>query len=71
MSVVVLLGAGLLLYAQGKAKPKGPKPELVILATTQSLGNLEPCHCVEGMLGGFPRRLLLACVSRAWPHSNR
>lgn len=45
-----------------KPKPKGPPP-LRIAATTQSLGNLEPCNCVEGMLGGYPRRL--AALKRA------
>lgn len=32
---------------------------LTVYATGQSLGSLEPCECVEGMAGGFPRRLSL------------
>lgn len=47
------------LLLQAEEKKKAPAPELVVLATTQSLGNLEPCNCVEDMLGGFPRRLAL------------
>jgi cytochrome c554/c'-like protein len=32
---------------------------LLVYATGQSLGSLEPCECVEGMAGGLPRRLAL------------
>jgi len=37
---------------------------LVVYATGQSLGSLEPCECVEGMAGGFPRRLALLARER-------
>lgn len=56
--------APLLLLATGRAEdPPRPAPPLVVLAAGESLGHLEPCHCVAGMHGGFPRRL--AAIERA------
>jgi len=38
--------------------PASPEGQALTLAATGiGLGNLEPCDCVEGMLGGFPRRI--------------
>jgi hypothetical protein len=58
--------AGVVLVALGVAITSALAPPsvaddrpatLTIVATTQSLGALEPCNCVEGMLGGYPRRI--------------
>lgn len=56
-----------LLLAPGEAQeppaaaPEPPPPpagpEVVVMAAGESLGHLEPCNCVAGMQGGFPRRL--------------
>ncbi|MCO5169255.1 MAG: cytochrome c family protein [Planctomycetes bacterium] len=57
--LVALVAAGAaLLSAAGRAdaEAEGARP-LVVAAAGESLGNLEPCHCVQGMLGGMPRRL--------------
>ncbi len=51
---------GALVVASSSARdgaPAGERRPLVVLAAGESLGNLEPCHCVQGMLGGFARRL--------------
>lgn len=53
--VLLLLGWGGLAYARRDPAPEAPS--LVLLATGESLGHLEPCECVSGMSGGFPRRL--------------
>lgn len=58
LGAVALLGTGGAGADEGAATPEGVPP-VAVAATTQSLGALEPCDCVEGMLGGFPRRLAL------------
>jgi hypothetical protein len=51
--------AALLALARGQdaARPAGPPRPLELLVAGEQLGNLEPCNCVVGMLGGLPRRL--------------
>jgi hypothetical protein len=58
LAVVGCAGGGALLASRADAgdEAEAPRP-LVLLAAGESLGNLEPCNCVQGMLGGFPRRL--------------
>lgn len=65
-ALVALTAASALLVAsradqgdaeQGGAGPAGPERPLVVAVAGESLGNLEPCHCVQGMLGGLARRL--------------
>ncbi len=69
-ALALLLGALATLVATarlGATPQEGPasrpaavvSASLVVYATGQSLGSLEPCECVEGMAGGFPRRLAL------------
>ena len=66
--VLAALGLSAPLGAQDPGRPASrpasrPAPltsaALTVYATGQSLGSLEPCECVEGMAGGFPRRLAL------------
>ncbi|MEZ6184643.1 MAG: multiheme c-type cytochrome [Planctomycetota bacterium] len=59
LPLVLALAAGL---AFARRDPEGPPPRLVLLAAGETLGHLEPCECVSGMSGGFPRRL--ATVAR-------
>ena len=65
LPILVLLAAGgaALLCAGGGRAEEPPPRGLVLLAAGESLGHLEPCHCVAGMQGGFPRRL--AAIERA------
>lgn len=65
----LFVGCLLLLSAPGLGPPPASAGEgspapvasatVEVYATGQSLGSLEPCECVEGMAGGFPRRLSL------------
>ena len=55
LPLCALLGWGGLAYARRDPAPE--PPSLVLLAAGETLGHLEPCECVSGMSGGFPRRL--------------
>lgn len=68
LGLVASLGATARLGASPQERPasrpvSSPTPvasgSLLVYATGQSLGSLEPCECVEGMAGGLPRRLAL------------
>lgn len=68
LALVVVALAGVAATARlGAAPQEAPASQpapvasgaLLLYATGQSLGSLEPCECVEGMAGGFPRRLAL------------
>lgn len=55
--LLALATAGAALAA-GRAGADGEAARpLVVAAAGEVLGNLEPCNCVQGMLGGMPRRL--------------
>lgn len=56
LSIVLLVSLAL---AQGHAEDPAPQAPrgLALLAAGEGVGHLEPCDCVEGMLGGLPRRL--------------
>lgn len=59
--LLLALAAGLLLAKEGADSQDAA---LWIYATGQSRGALDPCECVEGMAGGFPRRLALLTAER-------
>lgn len=57
LAALAIVGAAVVgssLADQGDGAAARP---LVVMAAGEGLGNLEPCHCVQGMLGGFARRL--------------
>lgn len=59
MTVALVVASGCAVVASradSGGEPEAPPP-LVLMVAGESLGNLEPCNCVQGMLGGFPRRL--------------
>ncbi len=58
IAAAAALVAALALASRGRAD--GEPAPLRLAATGQSLGALEPCECVEGMRGGYPRRIALA-----------
>src|SRR5580658_3210962 len=47
--------------------PSASPTDKVLLVTGMLAGNLEPCHCSEGMLGGLPRRASLVARFAADP----
>ena len=63
LCVGIAIGTSRLGAAPQEEPASRPAPvtsqSLTVYATGQSLGSLEPCECVEGMAGGFPRRLAL------------
>jgi len=59
------LAAGLLFAKEGaEGQDEGKDAALWVYATGQSRGALDPCECVEGMSGGFPRRLAVLAAER-------
>jgi hypothetical protein len=79
-AALALVALGLLACALGHAQ-EGPRQghaiaavesasptDRIVLVTGALSGNLEPCHCSEGMLGGLPRRAsLVARLGGALP----
>lgn len=64
---ITAAGLGLASIALGalwpRAAAEGPAaPPARVVVAGELLGHLEPCNCVEGMLGGLPRRL--AAIAR-------
>lgn len=48
--------------------PSAAATDRLLLVTSTLAGNLEPCHCTEGMMGGIPRRAsLVARFARKLP----
>lgn len=56
LAIVLLVSLAL---SKGHAEDPAPAAVrgLALLAAGEGVGHLEPCDCVEGMLGGLPRRL--------------
>lgn len=52
------------LVARSPGQAEEAAGPLRIAACGQSLGSLEPCECVDGMRGGYPRRLALLAKLR-------
>ena len=64
--LLILALIGCFLFSTSRSTAIEYPPDLTLIVSGSELGYLEPCGCVEGQIGGFPRRdsVLLQLASR-------